>query len=381
MNKILVMLKKELKETFRDKKTLSMMLIIPFLIPIIIIGMSALFDIETNKDIKEYNKIGFAYKLSDEEKEIAKEFKIDIKEDKLKKLEKEFLDGNIDLYVTKKDNTYIIHGDDGSNTQYSKRLFEDYFRAYKEFLQQSYLEDNSINSNEVINIISLDYDIKEKDDFVVNYMLSYAFMFLIMAITVASTYPATDATAGEKERGTLETLLTFPIDHKDILLGKYVSISIICVITGLVSLALTLISIPIANNMFTIYDKIPLVLHIGDILYMLLVIILCSFMVSGLTILVASRSKTFKEAQSALTPITFVAFFPAMIANMTGVSNSLLKSAIPFLNFSMIFEDLTKGKPVLLNILIMIISTIVITYILIKINIEKYKSEKVLFNN
>ena len=44
-----------------------------------------------------------------------------------------------------------------------------------------------------------------------------AFVFIIMAITVSATYPATDTTAGERERGTLETLLTFPIKSRDII--------------------------------------------------------------------------------------------------------------------------------------------------------------------
>ena len=70
-------LKKELRELFRDKKSLSMMLIIPIFIPLIMLGMSALFEAQSEKDINEYNQIGFAYKLTDEEKKLAK--KMDIK--------------------------------------------------------------------------------------------------------------------------------------------------------------------------------------------------------------------------------------------------------------------------------------------------------------
>ena len=379
MNKIFVMLKKELRETLRDKKSLSMMFVIPLLIPIIVIGMSALFDYEANRDVKEYNKIGFAYKLSDEEIELAKKYEIDYKEGKEKELEKLFDDEEIDLYLTKKDNVYVIHGNSSNTTSYASNLVENYLNAYKAKLQEDYLNSNNIPADEVLNIISIDYDIKAKDDFVVSYMLSYAFMFLIMAVTVSATYPATDATAGEKERGTLETLLTFPVDNKDIMMGKFLSISLSSMVTGLISLVLTAISIPIANSMFAIYDKNPLVLPFTGLLYIFLVVVLCSLLVSGLCILVASKCKTFKEAQSALTPITFISFFPAMIASMAGVSNSLIKSAIPFLNFTMIYEDVLDGKNCLINILIMIISSIVIIYILVKTNIKKYKSEKVLF--
>ena len=53
MNKLLIILKKELRELFRDKKSLSMMLIVPILIPAVVLGMSALFEMNTNKKITE----------------------------------------------------------------------------------------------------------------------------------------------------------------------------------------------------------------------------------------------------------------------------------------------------------------------------------------
>ena len=72
MNNLLNILKKELREMFRDKKTMSLMLIVPFMIPLLVLGMSYLFDSEVNQKQDEYKKIGFSYKLSSEEKEIAK---------------------------------------------------------------------------------------------------------------------------------------------------------------------------------------------------------------------------------------------------------------------------------------------------------------------
>ena len=61
----------------------------------------------------------------------------------------------------------------------------------------------------------------EQDTYFADYIKNYAFLFIMMAITVSATYPATDTTAGERERGTLETLLTFPIKSKDIIVGKF----------------------------------------------------------------------------------------------------------------------------------------------------------------
>ena len=71
-NNLFNMLKKELREMFRDKKSLSMMLIIPLMIPLLVIGMSALFESQVNKSVDEYNKIGFSYERS-EERRVGKE--------------------------------------------------------------------------------------------------------------------------------------------------------------------------------------------------------------------------------------------------------------------------------------------------------------------
>ena len=74
-NNLWNILKKELRELFRDKKSLAMMLIIPIFIPLIIVGMSALFESQMEKDIEEYNKIGFAYEMSEVEQTMAEEMK------------------------------------------------------------------------------------------------------------------------------------------------------------------------------------------------------------------------------------------------------------------------------------------------------------------
>ena len=114
-NKIMLVLKKELREIFRDKKSLSMMLIIPFMIPIIIIGMSALFTSEVNKDIEVYNSIGFGYELSIQEKDLLKELKVDYKTGTEEKIKEEFDKGNIKAYILLNDGKYKIYYDE-SNT-------------------------------------------------------------------------------------------------------------------------------------------------------------------------------------------------------------------------------------------------------------------------
>ena len=379
-NNLWNILKKELRELFRDKKSLAMMLIIPIFIPLIMLGMSALFEAQANKDIEEYNKIGFAYDLSEEEKQIAEEMNIEIINGTEEELKQKYEDEEINLYITKDGNKYILNSNSSDTSTYAKNLMETYFNMFKQYLQQNYLQASNIDSNEVLNIITVEENLIEEDNYFVNFIKNYAFLFIIMAITVSATYPATDTTAGEKERGTLETLLTFPIKSKDIILGKFLGVTISSIITGLISLALAIISLIIAQDMFSIYEGIDIMFTPVTIIFAVVVIIAYSFFISGLCISIASTSKTFKEAQSALTPLTFISFFPGMIAFMVEVTGTPLISIIPFLNYTVIFTDINNGNIDILNIALMLISTIIYISIVLTYIIKQYKSEKVLFS-
>jgi putative sodium extrusion ABC transporter,permease protein len=379
-NNLWNILKKELREMFRDKKSLSMMLVIPIFVPLIVLGMSALFEVQANKDIEEYNKIGFAYELSEEEKNIAKELNIEVTEGNENELKTKYENDEIDLYITKDGNKYIINGNDSDVTTYAKTLMESYFNVYKEYLQSGYLQENNINPNDVLNIITVEENITEEENMFVSYIRNYAFVFIIMAITVSATYPATDTTAGERERGTLETLLTFPIKSRDIIVGKFLAVTIASILTGIISLVLAIISVAIAQNAFSIYEGLNIMFSPISILLSVIIIIAYSFFISGLCIAIASSSKTFKEAQSALTPLTFISLFPGMIAFMIGVTGTPLLSIIPFINYVVVFTDTSAGNVDWLNIALMVISTIIYISIVLTYIIKQYKSEKILFS-
>jgi len=382
-NKIFTIFKKEMKEVFRDKKSLSMMLLIPLMIPLIVIGLSALFNSEINKNLEEYNKIGFAYNLSNEEKAIAKELKLDINTGSKKEIEKLYKQEKIKAYITKDETNYIINYDENNEESASTIILaEKYLEQYKLYLQDKYLKNNSLDSNSVLNIITVKHNSisKKEDNFYVNYITTYAFLFVIMAITISATYPATDATAGEKERGTLETLLTFPIKNRDIIVGKFLSVATSSIITGLLGFILSLFSLVYIEGAFEIFEGISLMPSLPTIIVTILIIISFSFLISGLCIAVASLSKSFKEAQSSLTPITFLSVIPGMIAFMVNIKTTSLISIIPFLNYIQIFNDVNSNHVNLLHITLMFISTFIYIAIVLSHIIKQYRNEKVLFS-
>jgi len=88
-----------------------------------------------------------------------------------------------------------------------------------------------------------------------------------------------------------------------------------------------------------------------------------------------------KEAQSALTPVNFICFFPGMIAFMIGVKTTNTLALVPFLNFSLVLNDAAVGVINWGQIFLVVLSTIVYISIIIWYIVRQYKSEKVLFAN
>lgn len=200
-NKIINIFKKEMRELFRDKKSLSMMLIVPILIPLLVFGMSALFDMESNTDIEEYNKIGIAYLLSNEEKELLKEMNIEYQEGSLEDIKAAYEEGKLNAYITLDENKYTInYNEAGTNSVLARALANNYLESWKKVLQSRYLTLQEIDPNIVLDIIFIEAVSEDSgSNFFADYITSYAFLFIIMAITISATYPATDTTAGEKK--------------------------------------------------------------------------------------------------------------------------------------------------------------------------------------
>ena len=373
-------LKKELRRTFRDKKSLLMMLLVPIIIPAFIIGMAAFYNMMGNKNPEEYNKIGFVYELTEEEKAIANELKIDVingTEDELKEMYK---NKDIDLYITKENNTYTINSNNSQNAMYAETLANTYFEALQNIAQAQILTEHDINAVEFFTIINVDRKVVEEESMMGSMLKSYGFLFCIMAITIAASYPATDTTAGEKERGTLETLLTFPIKARDIIVGKFLCVSISSIITGVLSFALSIVSLNIVQNSFEMFKGGGITYNLPTILCGIALIIAYGILISGISIAVASKAKTFKEAQSSLTLVMFLSFFPGMICSMISVKTTLGLALVPFLNTALIFNDATTGVYNITNIAAAFVSSIIYIAIVLCVIIKQYKSEKVLFS-
>lgn len=380
MNNILITLKKELKLIIRDKKSLLMMAITPLFIPIFVILMSYIYEeLTVNKEDKTY-QIGVNYELSSIERELlSDEVKYTVYSSS-KELEEAYNSNKILAYIVRDNNSYNIYAniqsEDGSMVT---SLITNYLDNYNNYLGQSYLVNNNIDLSKVYN--NLNYNVTEikGESIFGNQIILMAITFTIMAITLSCIYTSTDTTAGEKERGTLETILTFPISRKELIFGKYLAISISGIVTLLIGVLLSIVSLYYVKNNFSIYDNVIFNINTITILLTILILLFYTLFISGLCITIASFTKSFKEAQSALTPISLVTCIP-MFLEMLNINISGVLSFIPIINHTIVINNILTSSININNILITIISSIIYIIVLLLFINKMYKSEKILFN-
>ena len=380
MNNIIVTLKKELKLIIRDKKSLLMMALTPLFIPIFVILMSYIYEeITTNNEDKKY-VVGVNYSLSNIEKELlSKELDI-IYYDNIDNIKKDYDKKKIISYIIKDNNNYNIYtntqSEDGSM---AISYIVSYLDNYNNYLGQSYLIDNNIDLNKVYNNINNNINEIKGESVFGNQIILMAITFIIMSITLSSIYTSTDTTAGEKERGTLETILTFPISRKELVLGKYLAISMSGLITLMIGILLSLISLYYVKNTFTIYDNVIFNINIKTITLIVLILIFYTFFISGICITIASFTKTFKEAQSALTPISLITCVP-MFLELLNININGALAFIPIINHTIVVNEILTGTININSIIITIISSIIYIILLMIFINKMYKSEKILFS-
>lgn len=380
MNNIKITIKKELRSIVRDKKSLLMMALTPLFIPIFVILMSYMYETLTNNTDEDKYTIGINYNLSTIERELLDD-RIEVVNYKdINELDKAYKDNKIIGYLTKNNDDYNIYinsqTEDGSIVL---MYLTSYLDNYNTYLGQNYLLENNIDINKVYNNIKYTTNELKGESIFASEVVLMAVTFTIMAITLSAIYASTDSTAGEKERGTLETILTFPISRKELILGKYFSISISGIITMIIGILLSVLSLLFVKNNFSIYDNVVFNINITSIILTIIILLFYTLFISGLCITIASFTKTFKEAQSALTPISLITCIP-MFLSMLNINLNNILNIIPIVNHTIVINDILTNNINITNILLTIISSCLYITILIIFISKIYKSEKILFS-
>ena len=378
-NNIVITIKKELRGIIRDKKSLQKLILYPLLIPAILLLFGFLFDaLEETKYV-----VGVNYNLSPEENEILKEIdgfqtkKYDNKES----LEKAYEAKEINGYIIKNDNTYTIYVDESQNSgAIVSAVANTYLDTYNQLLGNTYLYENGIDPDKVYNNLTIEVESLTKSD--VDSFSSLLFMliitYLIMIVIMVCIVVVTDATSGEKERGTLETILTFPIKSTELVMGKYLATAILGFIVGTVGYLLSIPTFMISKEMFEGFKDITFVTTIPSILLVVFVTFLASLLSAGVCMALAGKARTYKEAQSSLQFVTLLPMIPYFLSVME--SDSYICNFIPIANCAYLLNDIILNNVDVKSLLIIIVTTIVYTVVILFYISKQYKKEETLFS-
>ncbi len=204
-------------------------------------------------------------------------------------------------------------------------------------------------------------------------MMSYFFIF---ALLMGGMYLAIDSTAGERERGSLEPLLSLPVTRGQLMLGK---IAAACIFMAM-SLMLSLWSFFFALK-FMPLEQLGMTPNFGPVVVIGAFFVLAPFILVGASImtLVASFTKSYKEAQTWLSVVLIAPTLPILIVSILNVRSQLEFMFIPSLSQHLILVDIIKNEPLnLLHIAISVTSTLTIGAILTWICARLYRREGLL---
>ena len=168
---------------------------------------------------------------------------------------------------------------------------------------------------------------------------------VILLMFTGAMYPAIDMTAGEKERRTLEAILSSPARRNDIVLGKIAATATAAFITAILTLGSMAYSFrfaPHASRAQEAFHMAPP--DVSTLLMALVVVFPTAIMAASLMVAIALFAKSYKEGQSYLTPIVMFAAFPAVIGMLPGLELTPSLALIPIFNVSQLVKEIFVGE-------------------------------------
>lgn len=215
--------------------------------------------------------------------------------------------------------------------------------------------------------------------------IGYLVILLCMS---GAMYPAIDLTAGEKERGTMETILSSPVSRMDLVLGKF----LLVLSAALATAAFSVLSMGLSFAAMRHFDPsvrsgrgeaAALVLQLGPkpvLLIFVMALPLAVFFAAAL-MTIALFAKTYKEAQSYLTPMTFLVVIPAVASLLPGVELTPKLALVPILNTSLVCKEIIAGSYHWSSIAVIFASTCVYAAAALFLAVKMFQREGVLFRS
>ncbi|MCH6258867.1 ABC transporter permease [Puniceicoccaceae bacterium K14] len=386
---------KELSETLRDKRVLFGVMLFPLLVTPLLLLVSTFF--MGKKAMNEQNSIlpiGI-YQEADFP-ELVTHFEND-KRLKLKYFtEKEALEQSIENRETRaalivsqeaaekfktqeSASLEILFNQANEKSENARRRIRQALRAFdadqvnkrlesieldKSFIQPTQIEERSIASKNSMG------------GYVLSIFLPY---IIIMSASFGGMTTAFDLCAGEKERGTMETLLVSPASRIALVQGKLLTICFISILAAIC--ALTGILIPFQSGLAVFNELVgdSISISYASIGGMLLIVVPVCLMTSSILLLVSSFARNPKEAQTYVFPFMMIVIFPAMLSTILGAESPLYTAFIPILNTALAIKQMLSASFQTSFFLITLATSILYAFGVARLATRFFQKESIIF--
>ena len=360
MNIIFSIFKKELTDVLRDRRTLFFMIAMPVIVmPLIFIGSLKFQEYQNKKSEEKILNIAIVNESDDiqirdyilNQKGVNLIENIDT--DSLEKgIKSDSLQGG--LYIGKNFLNNISTNQMGAVEIYykssdlmskAKKRINNALDQYKNEVVAERLLRFDIDKNLLEPLQIIDKDMSTKKETIGKALGGLVPYMLVIFIFLGAMYPAIDLGAGEKERGSLETLLSSPATKFEITVGKLMVVSLTGLVSGLISV------VGITAPMYFI-DNIPdqiksTVLEIISpfmIISVIFLMIPIAIFFASMLLSISFYARSFKEAQSLMGPLNIIIIVPLMLTLGPGIEIDHITALIPLINVGLLTKEILAGS-------------------------------------
>ena len=388
-----IIARKELLETLRDHRTLLSMILIPVVFyPAMIFLMTQVASVQMARMESESGVVGFEQETIPAVlmNAIDQEERLELHQPGESHSRRELSDGTLDVLVQVSDDfsaqwaalgtgeVTLLYDEASERSRLLVERMENIFEKLNEERLEERLKELTV-AREAIIPISWNLENIAPPARMGGYLLGKILpLFLILAIVLGAFYPAVDLTAGEKERGTLQSLLTAPVPIRDIIAGKFIAVSGITLLAGAINLG----SIALFFGQTAILGDMPMGIHLELSSYTVVLlscaVIVLALFFSALLMTVAVLARSFKEAQAYLTPVYLACLIPAMMAQLPGMELSGWSAWVPGMNLTLGIQSILLESFRPMDLLIALGSTLLYTVLILRIASALFRREAIL---
>ncbi len=393
--------KKELTDILRDIKTIIVMVMVPLVLyPIIFFGsLLVTTSILTKSTEKEY-KVAVVNEYADS-CEASKKLLSDSLENKDyhfaiteigndSDYEKMIRNSEYDIIIKPESNDeffdvtlYCMNAnvDSANASSMVNTVFTDYSKKIVEDKLKGALPEYDELTKEPFVVETQNYATKEESTgMVIGYIMPF---FMIVSVLMGSFTIAIDVSVGERERGTLETLLTLPISNLEMMLAKFFAVTTIGVASVLLNAAsFVLMGLVVGSALKAtspLLGGFDIATFIPSVLIMLPLVILFTMFVSAVCLCVDFTAKSVKEANNLTTPILLVFMLAAGVSVIPYVKLDYKWALVPIMNVTLLIKELFTLNFKADLILIVFLATLVYTIVSVFVMTKLFSSEDILF--